>query len=590
MVERGLTAKYLGILLSLVVATPSGAQVYIHNSGDETAITEAQKGLVESKSAYLSAFDENAIALAALINAERGAVIDADLARRDFQLARVLDARTQSAESGRTVLLAAIEKRQKEIGGANWEAGSPAGVAGLIGARARAVANYMRQRADNIRTRDDLLTLFRQRGGKGSGCDDRGANRVEVPPEAPADSGQYYQSVLDICTLIASDTKFLEGFQSASTLPLALRAGLGDATAVAGLNPAAMRAAVEQRDQLKTLFAAQSALQKAAAAHLKDLEDYLACQMAKAAEPRIDDEIRKVAGQLNGFIDWLAGLDAESGKDLAATPTQRAEAATEACKTEGGQVITPPATISSIAELADQAKKNEPGLPSWAEIRQVIAAAHTLEPTRSIAAALQEEAQEFKAGKLGEVLTALATTDAGTKPDGREARIAVAIVQMLGHFDDLRPGNLPRISAVLVDIAASRLKATTAAVEADRLKQLATLADLKVTALGRELVQLQDARDSLQPGKRQNFNRALRLVSASWGESRIPQIVIEVDMGNLDYVAWSARERATVEATFAMLDAAFAQLQQYGQGGFRPEDAARLLNTIGIGAIAVGTN
>jgi hypothetical protein len=590
MVERGPAARYFIVVLCLVVATPSSAQVYIHNTGDEAAITEAQKGLVESKSTYLAAFDENAAALADLFKAERVAAVDADLARRDFQLARVLDTRAQNPETGRIVLLAAIEKRQKEIGGANWEAAGPAGGAGFIGARARAVANFRRQRADNIGTRDDLLTLFRQRGGKGSGCDDRGANRVDVPPEAPADSGEYYQSALDVCTLIANDTKFLEAFQSASTLPPALRAGLGDATAVASLNPGAMRAAVEQRDQLKALFAAQSALQKAAAAHLKDLEDYLACQTAKAAEPRIDDEIRKVAGQLNGFIDWLSALDADSGKDLAATPTQSAEPATEACKTESGQMIAAPATISSVAELADKAKKDEPGLPSWAEIRQVIAAAHTMEPNRSIAAALQEEAQEFKAGKLGDVLTALATIDVGTKPDGLRARIAVAIAQMLGHFDDLRPGNLPRISAVLVDIAASRLKATTAAVEADRLKQLATLAELKVSALGRELVQLQDARDSLRPGERQNFDRALRLVSESWGESRIPQTVIEVDMGNLDYVAWSARERATVEATFAMLDATFAQLQQYGQGGFRPEDAARLLNTIGIGAIAVGTN
>ena len=53
------------------------------------------------------------------------------------------------------------------------------------------------------------------------------------------------------------------------------------------------------------------------------------------------------------------------------------------------------------------------------------------------------------------------------------------------------------------------------------------------------------------------------------------------------YLPWLDRERAVVDAGYAVLTPAAAQLQAYGKGELKPETIAQFLQAIGLGAIAV---
>jgi hypothetical protein len=61
-------------------------------------------------------------------------------------------------------------------------------------------------------------------------------------------------------------------------------------------------------------------------------------------------------------------------------------------------------------------------------------------------------------------------------------------------------------------------------------------------------------------------------------------------MKNQEYLAWIRRQSAAADAVYAMLEPAFTELKIRADGGFTPQEIATYLQTLGIGAIAVGTN
>lgn len=592
LVKRWLMATICPLAIASAAA-PAPAQVYLHNEGDAKAVSNAKAGIQSSKAAFFAMFDANLETLAKLTEAERTAAFNASLARRDQQLASVLDKRRDPKQAA-DQLEKFIKRRQADIAGPQWEpAGAPIG---SIDAWRRKLEENRDALAEHVHDRDGQMALYRENGGKqGVACNDEGKEGKAPPADTPLAARQYLAAAQASCAAIANVAADIQ--RDLDRLPAPLAVGFGDSKRVSELGPGQLQAAARQQKQLRELVKAQKALSSTAGTHLKQLEKYLKCEQRRAGSPGADERIREATKEFQDFVEWVGKLDENSGANLAGPDTSaaapEAEPVPRVCTIEAGsgtgsasETVQKPKAIKSPEDLADRAKKEQNAtLPGWDDIKKLVADAASFHPTRSLAASLQEETQRFREGLLGEVLAGLASDV--NDPQRWEATVASNLVKAVGHFHDIQPDRLPRTSAVLIDVAAARLKAATARVEADRLDQLAALADLKVKALGRELLQLQQARQSLKKADQGGLDRATRIYATSWTQSRAAQPVIEVDMMNLDYFAWARRERATVEATYAMLEPALGELEEYGAGGLRPADFARILNTAGLGALAV---
>jgi len=140
---------------------------------------------------------------------------------------------------------------------------------------------------------------------------------------------------------------------------------------------------------------------------------------------------------------------------------------------------------------------------------------------------------------------------------------------------------------VLVALADVRMRQATAKIEADRLAELGRLSKLRLVALRQRAIGLAEAKGELAKGDEAAWARALRRYNDSWNNGAIPATVIENDMSKARYLPWLDRERAVVDAGYAILAPAVVQLQAYGKGGIKPETIAQFLQVIGLGSIAV---
>lgn len=587
-------------LISMVALLLSGCStVYLHNAGDKAAIDKAAESLAGAHTEHKAAFDAHREHLTAAVAAERRAIVATSLAHRDQNVVAVL--------GGKALLSDWIDGRLGNVVGAKALAETES--LHSLKPRASHITLLVHDREDSIRHRDREIAKFKEAGGKAPGfCDDTGAGHKAIGSagvEAAGASRQYYNTLENACRRIAEISAEIRSWQThsepfdpnSSRLPpafVALLAGEADVQTL----PAGLQEPFAEAANLKRALKAQQALGKAAAAHLKRLEAYLACIRRESARPGQADRIEKAAKKIQQFVDFVAALDEGSGKALTGgatpEPQEPSEPSPDRCEAPGEQTEPPPA-VDTAAKLAAAAKA-EAGdqetrrLFTGDGLVSLLVALKDFSPARSLAAELQEEAQEFREGKLNEVLAAIATASgpAGDKSPSDRALVAASIVRVLGHAETLAASDeLPSVSAVLVDVAAARLRASNARIEADRLKQLSALADLKLVALRNEVIGLADARRLLKESD-PNSGRPLRAYVNSWNVGRLPQEAISAEMRNLDYFTWLERERAALDASYSVLEPAFAELKIYGDGGVKPSDIASYLHTLGLGAWVLG--
>jgi hypothetical protein len=584
----------LSILVSVIaLATPAASQVYIHNQGDAAAVTKAREGLTESRNAFLAAFDENNRTLAELMASERMAAFNSQLARRDYELASVLDlvsVRNNIRDTSAAVreLARLVDERQRVIVATPppWSHDQAA----TLHSRLRFAAAQRRRLIDAIAQRDNSMAEYRQLGGRrGRPCDDDGTGAIAPPQDTPPEAMGRFRNAQGFCESIIRHRQ-AERAAFADLTP-ALAAGIGATPDPATLPPGELRGAVAERQNVAELVKTQDRLAKSAREYLERSERYLTCLQRQANEPGLQAQVNEAAKRLGDFLKWLQeDLDKElAGQTTPAAATPAVNL--QPCTPPDGPTIAPPPAVASVEQL-DQAVA-EPGAgPAGsdrlrlADIQRLIQGASRFEPTRSIVAGAQEEVQEFRESLAGRILAGLASPDLND-PEQREATIASNVLRILQAAQSLQMDRRPNVSGVLIDVAAARLRSETARIEGERLRHASTLAGLRVAALSQELLLLARAQAELARPDQDRLLRALRLYGRSWTDFRAPQTVLDLDVVNLEYAAWANRERATAEATFAMLEPALNELNEYGQGGVTPGDIARILNTVGIVALNV---
>jgi hypothetical protein len=577
-------------------ALPGCATVYLHHEADAKAMAEAKEGLKAARTAHLAAFEDHEKYLVTAFKAERDALTGLELARRDLEIAAALDGLRKSEAQALSNLQEGLYfRRLSAIEPALAPGPSQALVDHHLLERLNAVTFQSQSVAKFARNfEDDVATFERVSGSaKGPSCTQGKLDPAQPPAGIPSDAKDTFDSLVGICQSLHDARVSLENKRnfvvgsSGRQLPAWLAVMAGNNARVVELSEGGeLKKTVLQAARLQELSEAQNALAANADRHRRSLEQYLKCLQDQANAPDLAGEIASATQELTDFIRWLATIDEDTVQT--AQPEPRKPAAKE-CKLSSGATLARPPPVQTLRELAALGEI-EAGEPSLSQIQDLLKQLSAFKPTRSLVGALQETAQSIRERQLYKILDAIAKSSAGTAPTDRTAKIAVSSLKLVSLIRDLDPERLPNTSAVLIDLADAQMKASNARVEAERLEKLTTLANLKLTALRNEILILQTGVDQVARGRAKPFDTLLRAYNESWMRGRLQQSLLEHDMLNLEYTAWLERQRTATEATYAILDPAFTELGAYADGGFKPEDIARYLGVLGIGAIAVGTN
>lgn len=539
------------------------ATLYLHSPQEEKAASELKAGLDAAKTAHLAAIDRHRAWLDDAIAKERLLVARRELSRRDQLVTAILDGPNSPA-----LLRDAIDRRFREL------AAVP-----LARLDARKLANASSDLADARQDLGEALTRRDQQtrlaGFEAPYCNDRGQ---KLDKNIPADDELDY-----ICgtTIPRYAGEVDDAYSRAGPVGAAL---LGDDRAAGSLGTRSdMRLAIVEAADLRTASAAQKALSAAAQKQLKALTALYACERKRDAAPGPSARIAAAAKEIADFSRFLAELDEAKLESAAAQPAAApAAAAPDQC--------AQPGRIDTAGGLIAEARNSTPAL-TVADIRKALIGLRELKIASTLLAGIQEKAQTFRASKLAEALDGLADPTPGAQKTPA-ATIAAASARLLDNLDRLEAatsGELPDVSGVLVRIAAARMRADTARIEAERLNKLTDFAGLRVAALGVEALGLAAASLTLERGRANAFERSLLRYSNAWSLGRMPTAVMTADMKNAAYASWIQRERAVVDAAYGVLQPVTAELETYGAGGFTAADITRYLQVVGLGAIA-GTN
>ena len=566
----GLIGSIGDVLAMLAVSpAPTDAQsIYLHSPAEQEATATLATSIDAARAAHLASLDRHDADLKTAMQREQAAVIRHFLSRRDAVLAREIAGDTKT-------LAAVVAARLSSLGsGPSLAPGRPpfgTPVDAQADARFQSDLRQLRlirleadRRGGEFRRATSLAQLG---GAPAATCD------VERPP-APGENNTgnpvadpcldtrraHYTLVQSVpCasdeisrTLLAVAARVKTCWTGAAAQPLTLGGEIGEAMdEVAQLGDA-----VERQQQAVGLVTAE----------LKTLERYLACEKDNAAGPDATAQITAATKQLDAF---LKAVVVDAGQAMA--PAKIGDPP-PACKTQAGNTVQSPSFATALATL-----------------RTVVDSADQFNATRSIRAAAVEATQEFRANKLGQILQAVATPT--ETPQGEAATIVAALVRSAEPIETLaqfRAGTLPDTSGVLVALAEARMRATTAKIEAERLQRLKALADQRVATLASEGLLARQSLAALR-GPAPNLDRAVVLYATSVERGRIPAEILALGMDNIEFEIWLRRERAAIEAGYAALVPATAELKAYGEGGIRADTIARFLNVAGLAAIA-GTN
>jgi hypothetical protein len=582
----------LGASMAAMAMDPATSQIYLHNERDAAAISKARDSLTDSRTKFVAAFEDNSRVLAELMANERRAAFASQLAMRDYELADVVHRSAgrlpKGERSARDTLTGYVAGRRQAV--ADGYKALPAKQAERLHHILRAVAEERDDIYRAIAQRDAFMTQFRQQGGtRGRPCGDDGTGAIPPPADTPDKAMALFRIASGHCEVIVQRLQTVKTFYR--NLPVPLTLAFGAAPDPSTLPKGELREAATEQRTVAQLVKTQEQLAKSAREYLERSEKYLACVQKQASSPGVQAQINGAAKRLADFLKWLdEDLDKELDGEKAPESADPKEELKPCTHPDGASIEAPP-PVSSVDELDASTAPADAGDTTadrlrLDDVKLLVKAGSNFEPTRAIVAAVQEEVQDFREGVAGKILTGLVSPDLND-PKQREATIASNVLRILQAAQNLQPERRPNVSGILIDIAAARLRSETARIEAERLKQVAQLTDMKVLALAQELVLLARAEAELSRTDDASLDKALRQYGQSWTEFRAPQTVIKVDLENLEYTSWSNRERATAEATFAMLEPALNELNEYGQGGLTSGDIARILSTIGIGALNV---
>lgn len=540
---------------------PSSAQVRLYSPSEDALTTEMATQLEAAHAAQTAAFDAHHAYLVEALARERKLLVERELAERDAFLTAVL-----SSKSPASVLSDEIDVEWGEISGSTP---TPDSLRKLRRAAGDLATAEMAQRRSR-RERSAYIALFEAEGGEGRYCNAQGEGTPTF--DKFGGSGEA-QAITDACAELARASVSVNAAYRLADRHSAL---LGDPKGNAG---GALRKAIDEAKEIDTLIDAQDALGATVAAQAKDLDRYYQCELGRT---NVAAETRAAATKVQNALDTLANGDSSNvfapGTFTAVWNDLISNRLSPDCENP------PPPT-------------NAPGNGAAATDRHGMTAADILAAVRKVdhlaggdalLAAVRDRALEVQGSALNEVLTALAAPP-GAMVEGTTARSAQAALRIFGDLDDLyraRAGTLPDTAGVLVALADVRMRQATAKIEADRLAELARLSKLRLVALRQRAILLADAKVVIADDDAA-WVRALRRYNDSWNNGAIPSTVITNDMSKARYLPWLDRERAVVDAGYAVLAPAVVQLQAYGKGGIKPETIAQFLQALGLGSIAV---
>jgi hypothetical protein len=547
---------------SIVPVAPSGAQVRLYSPSEEQLTTELATQLDAAHAAQTAAFDAHRAYLVEALARDRKLLVERELAERDAFLTMVLSSKTPASDLSKR-----IDREWAEI------FGSEAGPGSLRNFRnaAKDLANAEIEQRGARRQRAIAIALFEVKGGKGRYCDERGQGAPNF--EILGDSKEA-ATVRAMCEDLASVTQHIA---KAYELAGSGSAVLGDANRAA---QGALDVAIQEAKEIDTLIEAQTALSATVAAQAKELDRYYQCELGRTTRAA---EIRADAAAVQQALDILAKGNSASvfapgtfATVWNALTTNRIDPdctkpSPAPANADGGGVAANGRTISATDILDAVGKLDHLGAGD------------------ALLAAVRDSALEVQGSALNQALSGLAAPP-GTAVEGTTARQAQAALRIFGNLDTLyraRAGTLPDTAGVLVALADVRMRQATAKIEADRLAELDRLSKLRLVALRQRAIGLAEGKVEIAKGDDGASGRALRRYNDSWNNGAIPATVITNDMTKARYLPWLDRERAVVDAGYAVLAPAVVQLQAYGKGGIKPETIAQFLQAIGLGSIAV---
>jgi hypothetical protein len=575
---------------------PAVAQVYLHSDAEEKLTSELAAKLEEAEKAHLAAIDAHEAYLKDMLAQERRLIVERSLALRDGYLVAVLNQDTPAKQKDALALY--IDFAWQDVFGRklpkDFSFDYQSEIAkidslefSLVDARSAfmfEISNFTKAPlAFDKYCIDDVGHFL-------------GVPKGSLSSDDPnVDLDAIVDDLKDQCEgRIAYAARALktarDRFGASSELAVFTDAGSEDRLGELGA------ARLELR-QINAAIEAQKVVAKALNGKYAALEKYAKCEASKVGGAV---RIAAIADLFNQLIDGLANAEAGTFAPKTETKEGKEEPALslEQALQQLNNLAIPAADCAAPAPAGDATAPAPTPAPAPIQVADVLKALKAFDQyalNQSFAAAVKAKALDIQGNALGRILTGLAEapSDADADTDERERVIARSLLRAIGHLEQFKAaknGTLPDTAGVLVTLAQVKMNQTDAQIEADRLAELKKLAELRVTALTQRGLQLASAGYSLQrfdATRPDRLDQALLLYGSSWDQGAIPATVALEDMRNGRFLPWLARERTVVEATFAVLKPAVAELEAYGSGGIQPSLIAQLLQAIGVNAIAV---
>jgi len=553
-------AIFAGVGAVLLQAVPAMAQLRLHSSSEEEATNQLSTELEKARVAHLAALDAHRSYLVDALQREQSLLVQRELAERDAFITQILSAKTRGQDPF-TQLGDQIDYDWAQVAGA---VPKPVDYINFL-IVARQLDSFEIERAGLRRNRAALISVFEGMGGKGSYCALDGTGTVAFSERDGTDEAR---AISDVCEEIVTNEGQIRAAYARVGPASAL---LGNPT---GLSSGLIGAALIEAKEIARLVEAQDLLVKTVAAQMKDLDAYYRCEAGRGSVP---DDIRGDAAAVQAALNVLAKGDAVKVFD----PATFRDAWDKLTSSKVDRDCTKPTPA--------QAPVKEAAGLSAAEVLSAIAALDKYAGKDTVLALLRETALDIQGSSLGDALTGLAAAPAD-KPDSKTAARVMTALRIFGGLEQYgraSVGKMPDTAGVLVALADVRMRQSVAKIEADRLAELDRLSKLRLVALRQTAVQLASAQTELANKTDAGLSNALRRYAESVNRGSVPTAVLTNRMVKGRTLPWLDREKAVIEATYAVLAPAVAQLQAYGKGGITSDTIAQFLQAAGLGGIAV---
>ncbi|MGN7159373.1 hypothetical protein [Sphingomonas sp. SAFR-052] len=538
----------------------AAAQVRFHSASEEEATALISNELDKARLAHLSALEAHRTYLVDALTREQTLLVQRELAERDALITLILTAKARG-EDPFTLLASQIDDEWSELAGTLPK---PIAFVDFVSV-AHQLNSYEIERAGLIRNRAALISIFEEMGGKGSYCALDGSGQVAFTQRAGTDESD---AIIDTCKEISANEARI---QSRSILAGPAWALLGNP---AGSNAGMIGQALSEVREIALLLETQDVLAKTVAAQMKSLNEYYKCEVDRGS---VTQDVRADAAAVQSALNVLAKGDAVT--------VFKADTFKDVWNKLTSNNIDP--NCAKPAPL--KASVPEAKGMSADDVLAALGALDKYFTKVAVLALVRDTALDIQGSSLGDALNGLAAapTDVSASKAAGRVMAALRIFGALEQYSLASAGKMPDITGVLVALADVRMRQATAKTEADRLAELDRLSKLRLVALRQRAVQLAGARNELATKTDAGLSNSLRRYSESVNRGVIPATVLTNGMTKSRTLPWLDREKAVVEAAYAVLAPAAAQLQAYGKSGITPDTVAQFLQAAGLGGIAV---